>query len=1122
MKKLFVIALAAIGMVACVQNEIVETPKSDAIAFAGAYIDNATRAAVDPSFTTDQANALDAFNVWGYMDETAGTVFSAEEVEKQNGAWSYNNTQYWAPGHTYYFAALAPMENKHWSVALAGDPEAQMGLGTVTFENVDGGEDLIYAKAKVTTPGMSELLQNGMDPVKLQFNHLLSKVKFTFINGFTTENAFVSVSDIKMTVAKDATINLATDAPVWEGLANEKVLEFGNVAKLAMSEDDECTDERLTIPATDAYIYDIQFEVVVYMGTVEAYRVTKTSTITGQAFEMGKAYNLVAEITPDNLNLLPIEFEVVVNEWETPYVDVDVDTYYDAASNTYHVATAAGLHTVAEGINNGEIAKNVNIVLTQDIDLSEVANLSRAGENNWTPIGLGTNLSAGDTFRGTFDGQGHTIKNMVCNRADVAGLFGYVYAATIKNVTIENATINSNHYAGGIVAWVLNNRGNIQVPMIIENCHVKNSTITSTPEQVNGEWDNGDKVGGIVGFAHFADATGNHPGLNEGAGIFGCSVENTTIKAYRDFAGIAGYALYAPINNCTVKGVNLVWDNTNNYKNYDAAPATIGEIIGRNEGYNTVDGNEYVANGVTVDADGNYHILAAGGLKWVSSQVNTMEFYVNQAANIFDGKTVYIENDINLGGAEWTPIGDYAFSRTSFNGVFDGQGHTISNFKVTNAVAWTEKVTEASYGFFGNVKGTIKNVTVKNATVKPEGGRYSAALVGRLHNGGVIENCHVVNSSVEINHWQVGGLVGQNNNGNIYNCSVVGSTITGKAAVGAIVGMDMTAGEHVIEGCRVANTALVQNASFGASYDASYGLAVGLANASGIVLHINDMVVENNTIKGAASNVLVGDIETGATILIDGLLPVASGLGLNADGAYVVTTGEGFKTVATEILNDGTKNVTVELANDIDLAGIEWPAVCTKAAFVLDGKGYAIKNLTTSAVEDHGFYSTAMFTSTRKATTIKNLVVENATVTGKGGDNSHGAVLVACNYAALTIEGVTVKNSTISNCDRTGGLVTYLYFTTATVENCKVEGCTINSIGTAGAILGMNNSHNFTMKGCEVKNTTVSSSEGKNKAGIFIGTWQDAGTLTNEGNTHSGSKAINAGAETNNEIGRHV
>ena len=240
------------------------------------------------------------------------------------------------------------------------------------------------------------------------------------------------------------------------------------------------------------------------------------------------------------------------------------------------------------------------------------------------------------------------------------------------------------------------------------------------------------------------------------------------------------------------------------------------------------------------------------------------------------------------------------------------------------------------------------------------------------------------------------------------------------------------------------------------------------------------------------------------------------------ENTYTVYTGAGFKAIATTVLADSSKNVTIELANDIDLAGIEWPAVCTKAAFVLDGKGYSIKNLTTNAVEDHGFYSTAMFTSTRKATTIKNLVVENATVTGKGGDNSHGAVLVACNYSSLNIEGVTVKNSTVSNCDRSSVITTYLYFTDATVKNCVVEGCTVNSIGTAGALLGMNNSHNFEATGNAVKNTTISSSEGSNKAGIIIGTWQSAGTLTQSGNTVENSKAINAGAETNNEIGRTV
>ena len=238
---------------------------------------------------------------------------------------------------------------------------------------------------------------------------------------------------------------------------------------------------------------------------------------------------------------------------------------------------------------------------------------------------------------------------------------------------------------------------------------------------------------------------------------------------------------------------------------------------------------------------------------------------------------------------------------------------------------------------------------------------------------------------------------------------------------------------------------------------------------------------------------------------------------------YTVLYGEGFLNVAPKVLNDSTKNVTVELANDIDLAGIEWPAVRANAAFVLDCKNHTIKNLTTSAVEDNGFYCTGMFSSVRQATTIKNLVVENATVTGNGKGESHGAVLVSTPWDTLTISGVTVKNSTVSKCDRSAVLVTYLYWKGAKVENCVVDTCTVASIGTAGAVLGHNNAgNNLEMVNCEVNNTTVSSSEGSNKAGIIIGTWNDGGTLTESGNTHSNSKAINAGEETNNVIGRHV
>ena len=495
------------------------------------------------------------------------------------------------------------------------------------------------------------------------------------------------------------------------------------------------------------------------------------------------------------------------------------------------------------------------------------------------------------------------------------------------------------------------------------------------------------------------------------------------------------------------------------------------------------------------DAEGNYYITNAKGLAWVSENVNTMEFYGSGSANIFDKVTVYLANDIDLGGAEWRPIGDYAFSRTSFNGVFDGQGYTVSNFKVTEPVRWTEKVTEASYGFFGNVKGTIKNLTIKNATVNPEGGRYSAALVGRLHNGGCIENCHVENSCVTILHWQVGGLVGQNNNGNISDCSVVGSTITGEAAVGAIVGMDMTAGEHTIENCRVANTALVQNESFGASYDASYGLAVGLVNASGIVLDIDNVVAENNTIKGVADNTLVGDIETGATVTINGV--------------SIATTAEQ-RAAAIEAGGECALGADIAMTKSIAISD---------ANFSLDGNGKTI-TMAENATNEY-----ALFDITGGKATFKNVTfdgIKNGAVVRTVSVEFNAENVTAQNGQHTQQQGLfrllgksTVKDCTFKN--NICNMVVTLNFDADSndypqvIENCVFESNTCNNTAVAYYVCGTG----AIINGNKFLNNTVSSSS--NAATLYMG-FTENHTITNNlfsGNnvttTHATSKRATGG-----------
>ena len=332
-----------------------------------------------------------------------------------------------------------------------------------------------------------------------------------------------------------------------------------------------------------------------------------------------------------NLLTAATDYNVTLsNNWSTPEEQVyvwngsEISEPAKNSENIYEISKASELAWLAAAVNGALPETKAAIpaksfigetfVLTNDIDL---------GGKEWTPISMSTDLADGKTFRGTFDGQGHTITGLKCNNNEVAALFGYVYACTIKNVTVDGASISGNHYAAGLVGWVLNNDGNIKVPFALENCHVKNSTIASTPELVNGEWDNGDKVGGLVGYAVF---TGNAE-----AKISGCSVENTTVKAYRDFAGLVGYAKDVTLKSCTFTNLTLEQDLTHDYKTPNT-PTTFGEYIGRSEGGNTIDGNFYAAsaaefqaivNGATDDVtivfganiEGNVTVVQKQGVK---------------------------------------------------------------------------------------------------------------------------------------------------------------------------------------------------------------------------------------------------------------------------------------------------------------------------------------------------------------------------------------------------------------------------------------------------------------------------------------------------------------------------
>ncbi len=146
-----------------------------------------------------------------------------------------------------------------------------------------------------------------------------------------------------------------------------------------------------------------------------------------------------------------------------------------------------------------------------------------------------------------------------------------------------------------------------------------------------------------------------------------------------------------------------------------------------------------------------------------------------------------LENNIDLVNMSWTPIGkdslDYCYE-----GVFDGQNHTISNINITSTS--TNPV-----GFFGSVYGgTVKNLVVEGTI---DSNYYTGGITGYL-NKGTIENC--VNKTTITNESMngTGGIVGYvaNNTSSIKNCINIGNVSSSLSTVGGIVGnvANITAG----------------------------------------------------------------------------------------------------------------------------------------------------------------------------------------------------------------------------------------------------------------------------------------------------------------------------------------
>lgn len=156
--------------------------------------------------------------------------------------------------------------------------------------------------------------------------------------------------------------------------------------------------------------------------------------------------------------------------------------------------------------------------------------------------------------------------------------------------------------------------------------------------------------------------------------------------------------------------------------------------------------------------------------------------------NKFAGATITLNADIDMSETPWeTGIGKYY---NSFAGIFDGNGYTISNLKITRTVSSANG--DVCCGFFNYLNDTtLCNVTFKDCSVDftstSAAESHVAVVVGQTWSDANIVNVHVYNSNINIDvakSVDSGIIVGVVNNAGtvIKNCGAINDSIYATSA----------------------------------------------------------------------------------------------------------------------------------------------------------------------------------------------------------------------------------------------------------------------------------------------------------------------------------------------------
>ena len=164
-----------------------------------------------------------------------------------------------------------------------------------------------------------------------------------------------------------------------------------------------------------------------------------------------------------------------------------------------------------------------------------------------------------------------------------------------------------------------------------------------------------------------------------------------------------------------------------------------------------------------------------------AEQLAGMAKLINDDMANFKDKTVYLENDLDLGGHEWISIGDGAKTAGgSFQGVFDGQSHVVYNLYSHEGLKSENKDNNNNLyrnGLFGAIyNATVQNLGIENADIvipMNDTSTYGKGILVDWMTHSTIKNCYTTGSITGGSYIEkyIGGLAGfLNGNNSISQC----------------------------------------------------------------------------------------------------------------------------------------------------------------------------------------------------------------------------------------------------------------------------------------------------------------------------------------------------------------